>query len=60
MSEAYIKAAGVHNDFTAEAPLRPEAIAGKDGPRGMVPVRRAGANVTKAFWAKLAGHYGAH
>jgi hypothetical protein len=32
----------------------PEPITGGGDPRSMVPVRLAGAEVTEAFWAKLA------
>jgi hypothetical protein len=38
-------------------PLPPESITRKDDPRAMVRVRRTGANVSEAFWAKLAGLY---
>jgi hypothetical protein len=37
--------------------LPPEPITGGGDPRSMVPVRLAGAEVTEAFWAKLAGLY---
>jgi hypothetical protein len=39
--------------FTPDFPL-PESITGWGDPRSMVPVRLAGAEVTEAFWAKLA------
>jgi hypothetical protein len=43
------------NRLAAALPtLRPEAITGAGDPRSMVPVRLAGAEVTEAFWAKLA------
>jgi hypothetical protein len=37
------------------APIKQKAIASGGDLRSMVPVRLAGAEVTEAFWAKLAG-----
>jgi hypothetical protein len=39
--------------------MHPEAITGGGDRRGMVPVRGSAENVSKPFWAKLAGHRGA-
>src|ERR1035441_10120901 len=43
-----------HRPAAAPRTLPPDAIAGAGDPRIMVPVRLAGAEVTEAFWAKLA------